>query len=92
MLRCRLNMLRWLTWPGARVPLERVTRSAFANHRSSMAAPKAKHLRTPGAGDEAERVMSAGRVGKKGGRGRGLVGERRQGKERSTEFTTLARK
>ena len=49
MLRCRLNVLRWLTWPGARVLLERVTRSAAANHRSSMAAPKAKHLSMPGA-------------------------------------------
>jgi len=71
MLRCRLNVLRWLTWPGARVPLERVTLSASANHRSSMAAPKAKQLRMPGAGDEAEHIMSTGRVGKKGGRGGG---------------------
>jgi len=71
MLRCLLNALRWLTWPGARVPLERLTWSAAANHRSSMAAPKAKHLRMPCAGDEAEHIMSAGRVGKKGGRGGG---------------------
>jgi len=71
MLHCRLNVPRWFTWPGARVPLERLTRSAAANHRSSMAAPKANQLRMPGAGDEAEHIMSTGRVGKKGGRGRG---------------------
>jgi len=71
MLRCRLNVLRWLPRPGARVSFERVTRSAAASHRSSIVMPKAKHLRMPGAGNEAEHILSAGRVGKQGGRGGG---------------------
>jgi len=92
-LRCRLIVLRRLTWRGARVLLERVTRSAAANHRSSMAAPKAKHLRMPGAGEEAVHIMSAGRVVKRGvggGAGKGAQTWARQ--ERSVYNTIIARK